>query len=236
MKRFKKKTIALVFASVIAMASAFGAEGYKNTLKALSFSGMGASSSVKIYTQENFDGDLTIHRKMEGEYELILPDTASGLVRTPSYTNDIISVDISTIPYSETEKGYTKVTIKTQPYVHLSASTSLYQEESPLGYTVISNEREDSPIESTEEEEYYEETVDTDSESSVSPTREDLSKKQAELLKTENEYMDEEEASSETSSNIDDDIYEEDMEDGNKAKVIGKKLFSSVKNIVDVND
>ena len=36
MKRFKKKTIALVFASVIAMTSAFGAEGYKNTLKALS--------------------------------------------------------------------------------------------------------------------------------------------------------------------------------------------------------
>ena len=56
------------------------------------------------------------------------------------------------------------------------------------------------------------------------------------LRNTLNEYMDEEEASSETSSNIDDDIYEEDLEDGNKAKVIGKKLFSSVKNIVDVND
>ena len=167
MKRFKKKTIALVFASVIAMTSAFGAEGYKNTLKALSFTGKGSSSSVKIYTQENFDGDISINKKVSGEYELILPDTESGLVRTPTYSDDILSVDIATIPYSEKENGYTKITIKTRPHIYLSASTSLYKEESPLGFRLIQNEPEENPQDFFEEEEYYEEDSENYSEEFV---------------------------------------------------------------------
>ncbi len=56
------------------------------------------------------------------------------------------------------------------------------------------------------------------------------------LKKTLDNYMDEEQTSAISETEVEDDIYEEDTEGGNKAQVIGKKLFSSVKNIVDVND
>ena len=181
MKRFKKKTIALVFASVIAMTSAFGAEGYKNTLKALSFSGMGSSSNVKIYTQENFNGDISINRKMGGEYELILPETESDLTQIPTHSADILSIDISTIPYTETENGYTKIIIKTRPNVHLSASTSLYKEESPLGFQLIPNEPEDSTSDVSAEEEYYEDPLEENYDESTEDNA------TSELLKVDNE-------------------------------------------------
>lgn len=56
------------------------------------------------------------------------------------------------------------------------------------------------------------------------------------LKKTLDNYMDEEQTSAISETEVEDDIYEEDTGEGNKAQVIGKKLFSSVKNIVDVND
>ena len=55
MREFKKKTIALVLASVVTVAGAFGAERYKNSLMALDFecSPNGAVNMV-VQTKNSF--------------------------------------------------------------------------------------------------------------------------------------------------------------------------------------
>ena len=47
MKQYKKRTVALVLASVITVVGAFGAENYKNSLMSLKFD-EGSDKSVKM--------------------------------------------------------------------------------------------------------------------------------------------------------------------------------------------
>ena len=56
MKQFKKRTIALVLASVITVVGAFGAENYKNSLMSLKFeSGLNGAVSMTLLTKRNYE-------------------------------------------------------------------------------------------------------------------------------------------------------------------------------------
>ena len=53
MNRFKKKTIALVLASVIAVAGSFASENYKNTITGVDFGDLTANSVNVIVKTKN---------------------------------------------------------------------------------------------------------------------------------------------------------------------------------------
>ena len=130
MERFKKRTIALVLASVVTVVGAFGADNYKNSLTGLSFEGSSAESlNLVVKTKNAVEGSITPMRKDAYTYVITLPETNS-LTSAPdlkSVSSDIASVNIRTMPYSNTAKGYTRITIKThKTSTNLSASNVVY--------------------------------------------------------------------------------------------------------------
>lgn len=116
MNRFKKRTIALVLASVVTVVGAFGAENYKNSLMGIKFESPNSSDvNMVIQTKTSFNGNVTPIKKDANTYVLMLPEMNS-LAPTPDLKNsggNIVSVNIRTMPYSNTAKGYTRITIKT---------------------------------------------------------------------------------------------------------------------------
>ena len=60
MNRFKKRTIALVLASVVTVVGAFGADNYKNSLMGLKFESSGAGNvNMVVQTKAIFNGNVT---------------------------------------------------------------------------------------------------------------------------------------------------------------------------------
>ena len=51
MREFKKKTIALILASVVTVAGSFAAGNYKNSLMAISFNGSGSNVEMTVQTR-----------------------------------------------------------------------------------------------------------------------------------------------------------------------------------------
>ena len=130
MKRFKKRTLALVLASVVTVVGAFAADNYKNSLMGLSFE-MSSGNNIKLVVQTKapYEGNVTPMRKDAGTYVLILPEVNSEAA-TPdlqSVSSNISSVSIGTMPYSNNAKGYTRITIKTNnPATILSATNQVF--------------------------------------------------------------------------------------------------------------
>ena len=62
MKQYKKRTVALVLASVVTVVGAFGAENYKNSLMSLKFD-EGSDKSVKmtLLTKQRYDNNININ-------------------------------------------------------------------------------------------------------------------------------------------------------------------------------
>lgn len=116
MNRFKKRTIALVLASVVTVVGAFGAENYKNSLTGIKFeaSSNGAINMI-VQTKSMYDGNVTPIKKDANTFILTLPEMNS-IASTPDLkeiSGHITSVNVRTMPYSNTAKGYTRITIKT---------------------------------------------------------------------------------------------------------------------------
>lgn len=116
MERFKKRTIALVLASVVTVVGAFGANSFKNSLTGLSFEASTSDGiNLVVKTRDAIEGTISPLRKDANTYVITLPETNS-VAPTPNLKNvtgDIAGVDIRTMPYSNTAKGYTRITIKT---------------------------------------------------------------------------------------------------------------------------
>ena len=116
MNRFKKRTIALVLASVVTVVGSFGADNYKNSLMGLKFESSSAGNvNMVVQTKTTYSGNVTPIKKDANTYILMLPEMNS-LAQTPNLENsggNIVSVNIRTMPYSNTAKGYTRITIKT---------------------------------------------------------------------------------------------------------------------------
>lgn len=128
MNRFKKRTLALVLASVVTVVGSFATDNYKNSLMGLNFAASGNTVNMTVQTKNSYEGNVTPIRKNENTYMLILPEMNSQ-ASTPSLqqASGIASVNIRTMPYSNTAKGYTVVTIKTQtPSTVISASSQVY--------------------------------------------------------------------------------------------------------------
>ena len=130
MKRFKKRTIALVLASVVTVVGAFGADNYKNSLTGIKFeASSGESVNMIVQTKMAYDGNVTPIRKDANTYILTLPEMNS-LASTPNLkevSSNIASVNIRTMPYSNTAKGYTRITIKTlNPSMALAATNQVF--------------------------------------------------------------------------------------------------------------
>lgn len=129
MKQFKKRTIALVLASVVTVAGAFGANNYKNTIMSLDFR-MGKNNDVLmiLQTKSVFNKPLSVTKKDANTHVLILPDinctsNTPNLVKVSGHVQD---VNIRTMPYTNTGNGYTKITIKTAPETRLVPLKQVY--------------------------------------------------------------------------------------------------------------
>ena len=143
MKQFKKRTIALVLASVVTVVGAFGADNYRNSLMSLKFeSGSNGAVSMTVLTKRNYEQSITPVKKDATTYVIMLPETNSQMPSTPELAGDVESVIVRTMPYTSGSKGYTKITIKTAPNAMLTASKALYipekksEDESPTSQPI----------------------------------------------------------------------------------------------------
>ena len=126
MKQYKKRTLALVLASTITVVGAFGAENYKNSLMSLKFNSSQQAVNVTLLTKTTYDNNLNFIKRDANTYVLMLPEINSEVPENIELGENIKSVDIKTMPYTNTNKGYTKVTIKTNTDIPLFASASVY--------------------------------------------------------------------------------------------------------------
>lgn len=127
MKQFKKRTLALVLASVVTVVGAFGAENYKNSLMSLKFNaGPGGSVEATLYTKDKVTNNISPIRRGVDTYVLMLPETNSEITSDVELGVNVQSVDIQTMPYTTSNNGYTKITIKTQNNAPLNVKTALY--------------------------------------------------------------------------------------------------------------
>ena len=115
MRNFKKRTIALVLASVVTVAGSFASERFKNSLMNINFeTAENGSVSMVVQTQKGYSGSLNTIRRDANTYILTLPEVDSK-APTPDLTKSpqIQSVNIRTMPYTNNSSGYTRITIKT---------------------------------------------------------------------------------------------------------------------------
>jgi hypothetical protein len=129
MKQFKKRTLALVLASVVTVVGSFASENYKNSLMALNFEAQpnGAVNMI-LETKVPYSGNIVPTRKDANTYVLMLPEVNSN-APTPDLKNsqsNIESVAIRTMPYSQSGKGYTRITIKTITPLTLLSSNKVF--------------------------------------------------------------------------------------------------------------
>lgn len=130
MNRFKKKTIALVFASVIAVAGSFALDNYKNTITGVDFGDLTANSvNVIVKTKNIYSEAITPLRKDAETYVLTLPEVNSEdfITDLTKSSGAIKSVTVRTMPYTNNSKGYTRITLKlANQNFALSASNEVY--------------------------------------------------------------------------------------------------------------
>ena len=127
MKQFKKRTLALVLASVVTVVGAFGAENYKNSLMALNFSTTRSGGvNVTLQTKEKLTNSISPIRKSASTYVIMLPETNSEVPSGTALGESIESLDIQTMPYTKESNGYTKITITTKSSAPLYVNTLVY--------------------------------------------------------------------------------------------------------------
>ena len=131
MERFKKRTLALVLASVVTIAGSFANENYKNTLTGLKFENSETSGSVNIVlqTKSAYSGNISPTRRDTDTYIITLPEinSESQIPDLKAVSNLVSSVNIRTMPYSNGSKGYTRITIKTNKQsVNFQASNQVF--------------------------------------------------------------------------------------------------------------
>ena len=135
MKKFKKRTIALVLASVITVAGSYAEENFKNTLMGIDFlydrNGSGALSLV-LKTRNKYYGNVIPTKRDENTYMLLLPEVNS-MVKMPDmskYQGRVENITINTLPYTTHGNGYTKIVIHTQNVPAMFGQNMIYIPES----------------------------------------------------------------------------------------------------------
>lgn len=127
MKHFKKRTLALVLASVVTVVGAFGAENYKNSLMSMKISSVSADFiGVTLLTKEQYNRDIAPVRLDEKTYVIMLPEVNSEISKLPDLGTNIESIDVKTMPYTTSSDGYTKIIIRVQNNASLSIKKEIY--------------------------------------------------------------------------------------------------------------
>lgn len=130
MKNFKKRTIALVLASVITVAGSFAAGNYKNSLMSLKFdTAENGSINMSVETKAPYSGNVKPVQRDANTYMLTLSEMNSMIKGVPNLekvSGNITSVEIKTLPYSNNAKGYTRVIIKTHNPINIQAENKIY--------------------------------------------------------------------------------------------------------------
>lgn len=155
MKNYKKKTLALVLASVITVAGSFAEENYKNSLMGLEFKSTASGINMVLQTKTAYTGNIEPRKTDAETYVLILPEVNSS-GSTPSLSsvdNNIKSVNVRTMPYSSGSKGYTKVTIKTFGNTNLTTSNTIYVPSKQTKQPKIETSRQEEISKNNEQEE-----------------------------------------------------------------------------------
>lgn len=142
MRQFKKRTIALVLASVVTVAGSFAAENYKNSLMALDFENCADGSiNMVVETKTAYSGNVSPIRKDANTYVLMLPEIDSQAT-TPDLkkvSGKIENVNIRTMPYTTGGKGYTKVTIKTYSNAGIYGQNKVFIPSAAVNTPVLDN-------------------------------------------------------------------------------------------------
>lgn len=129
MKDFKKRTLILMLASVVTVTGSFAAENYKNCLMNLEFKPVSDHEiSVILGTKTQFNGDLAIRKSDTSTYVIMLPefDSSASTPNLSNVSNSIQSVEIKKMPYSNGNRGYTKILIRTNGNINLNPDTTIY--------------------------------------------------------------------------------------------------------------
>ena len=208
MKQFKKRTIALVLASVVTVAGSFAADNYKNTLMGIDFSrGAGDSVNIVLQTQNAYETVLNPVRKDANTYVIVMPEV-NNQAATPDITSvrGIESIGVDTVPYTNYGKGYTKITVHTNAPISLVPKNEIYIATSAVEHPALTTSEENkTPTETSNsqskhirryadnentqqysQEENYDEQEDVDT-SSEEETNSSVEQKQDERSEIQNE-------------------------------------------------
>lgn len=130
MKEFKKRTIALVLASVVTVAGSFAAGNYKNSLMSLKFdTSENGSVNMSVETKNPYTGNVTPIRRDANTYILTLSEMnnlVKGTIDLQNVAGNINSVEVKTLPYTNSQKGYTRIIIKTQNTVNIIGKNKIF--------------------------------------------------------------------------------------------------------------
>lgn len=178
MREFKKKTIALILASVVTVAGSFAADNYKNSLMNITFNASGSDVEMTVHTRGAYSGNVSPTRKDANTYVLMLPeiDSKASTPDLSTASGQISSVNIRTMPYTSGGKGYTRVTIKTYSPVNFNSKNAIYVPTASAApqLETVSEPKEpeiDYPDEELKKEEEKKEQENIDKEKTVKPVK-----------------------------------------------------------------
>ena len=156
MNRYKKRTIALILASVITVIGTFGSENYKNNLLNLKFSETESSTDIILETQVNYDKKINLTKINPNTYVIMLPEVKESLIKNPELPRTIDKIDIKTMPYTKNNIGYTKITVKTLNNSNITAKNILYIPTKETPQLEDKNSQKSQEIEPNHQEKYNE--------------------------------------------------------------------------------
>lgn len=156
MKQFRKRTIALVLASVITVAGSFAAGNYKNSLMALKFAtNENGAVNMSVETKISYTGNVTPAKRDANTYILTLSEMDNKVpqdnINLAMASGNIQSVEIKTLPYTNNAKGYTRVIIKTSTPIKIIGENKIFipSNEPAVSQAIttdVNNQTEEIPV------------------------------------------------------------------------------------------
>ncbi len=228
MKDFRKRSLVLMLASVIAVTGSFAAENYKNCLMNLEFKSTGANEiNMVLNTQKLYEGKISPIRKDANTFVVMLPEVDSS-APTPDITKtggNIESVRINKRPYANGSKGYTIITVKTSGNVNLTASNALYIADNSSDRLIEHNSsNEDIEREKRELERRSQSQISEDNRAHQTETQKHYQNK----YKTSASPVNKEEITEQNDENADEEIIEENNSDENNQETISDETPTEV--------
>lgn len=91
-------------------------EAFKNSLIRMDFAKISGGIQVKLYTNKPYGDSLSVVKKSDSEYAILMPETSNSMTASPilnPVSSVVRGVSVKTQQYENGIKGYTKITIST---------------------------------------------------------------------------------------------------------------------------